>query len=48
MVDQMQQMIDMSKEFDYEIAAFHHAVEGYKATPALAEANICAVMWADW
>ena len=41
-------MIDMSKEFRYEIAAFHHAVEGYKAAPMLAEANICAVMWADW
>jgi hypothetical protein len=40
-------MIDMSKEFRYEIAAFHHAVEGYKAAPMLAEANIYAVMWAD-
>ena len=48
MVDEMAQMIDMSKEFGYEIAAFHHAVEGYKAAPMLAEANICAVMWADW
>ena len=48
MVDEMAQMIDMSKEFGYEIAAFHHAVEAYKAAPMLAEANICAVMWADW
>ncbi len=48
MVDEMAQMIDMSKEFGYEIAAFHHAVEAYKAAPMLAEENICAVMWADW
>ena len=47
-VDEMAQMIDMSKEFGYSIAAFHHAVEGYKAAPMLAKENICAVMWADW
>ena len=35
--DEMAQMIDMSKEFGYEIAAFHHAVEAYKAAPLLAE-----------
>ncbi len=46
--DEMAQMIDMSKEFGYEIAAFHHAVEAYKIAPLLAENNICAVMWADW
>ena len=48
MVDEMAQMIDMSKEFGYQISAFHHAVEGYKAAPMLAKENICAVMWADW
>ena len=47
-VDEMAQMIDMSKEFGYEIAAFHHAVEGYKAASMLAEEDICGVMWADW
>jgi len=47
-VDEMAQMIDMAKEFGYSIAAFHHAVEGYKAAPMLAKENICAVMWADW
>ena len=47
-VDEMAQMIDMSKEFGYKIAAFHHAVEGYKAAPMLAAENICGVMWADW
>ncbi len=46
--DEMAQMIDMSREFGYEIAAFHHAIEAYKLAPLLAENNICAVMWADW
>ncbi|MEP5566829.1 MAG: amidohydrolase family protein [Halioglobus sp.] len=46
--DEMAQMIDMSKEFGYEIAAFHHAVEAYKVAPMLADNGVCAVMWADW
>jgi imidazolonepropionase-like amidohydrolase len=46
--DEMAQMIDMSKEFGYKIAAFHHAVEAYKAALLLAENGICGVMWADW
>ena len=46
--DEMAQMIDMSKEFGYKIAAFHHAVEAYKAAPLLAKEGICGVMWADW
>ncbi|BFM13066.1 amidohydrolase [Simiduia litorea] len=46
--DEMAQMIDMAKEFGYKIAAFHHAVEGYKAAEMLAQENICGVMWADW
>ncbi|MEJ2442574.1 MAG: amidohydrolase [Exilibacterium sp.] len=46
--DEMAQMIDMAKEFDYRISAFHHAVEAYKVAPMLAEEGICAVVWADW
>jgi imidazolonepropionase-like amidohydrolase len=46
--DEMANMIDMSKEFGYHIAAFHHAVEAYKIADVLRENNICAVMWADW
>ena len=46
--DEMAQMIDMSREFGYQIAAFHHAVEAYKVAPLLADNNVCAVMWADW
>ncbi len=46
--DEMVQMIDLSKEFGYQISAFHHSVEAYKVAPILAKENICAVMWADW
>lgn len=46
--DEMAQMIDLSREFGYQITAFHHAVEAYKVADLLAENNICASMWADW
>jgi imidazolonepropionase-like amidohydrolase len=46
--DEMANMIDMSKEFGYHIAAFHHAVEAYKIADLLRDNGICAVMWADW
>ena len=46
--DELVQVIDMSKEFGYKIAAFHHVIEGYKVADYLAENNICASVWADW
>ena len=46
--DEMMMMIEMSKEFDYQITTFHHAIEAYKVADALAEHGICAAMWADW
>lgn len=46
--DEMANMVELSKEFGYSIAAFHHAVEAYKIAPLLAENDICAVVWADW
>lgn len=46
--DEMMQVIDMSKEFGYRIAAFHHAVEAYKIADVLAKEGICANMWSDW
>ncbi|MEI6459375.1 MAG: amidohydrolase [Pseudomonadota bacterium] len=46
--DEMATMIDMSKEFGFHIAAFHHASEAYKIANRLADAGICAAMWADW
>ncbi len=46
--DEMSVMLDIAKEFDYKITAFHHAVEAYKIADLLAEADTCAAMWADW
>jgi imidazolonepropionase-like amidohydrolase len=46
--DEMATMINISREFGYRIASFHHAVEAYKVRDLLAEHDICASMWADW
>ena len=46
--DEMVTMIEIAKEFDYRISAFHHAVEAYKIADVLAENGICADVWADW
>ena len=46
--DDMGTMIDVMKEFGYQIASFQHAVEAYKIADKLAENNICSAMWADW
>ena len=46
--DQMAVMIDISKEFNYDISTFHHAVESYKIADILAKEGICSAMWADW
>lgn len=46
--DEMATMIEIAKEFNYKITAFHHAVEAYKVADLLAENNICAALWADW
>ena len=46
--DEMAMMIEMSKEFDYKITAFHHAVEAYKIADLLADEGICGALWADW
>jgi imidazolonepropionase-like amidohydrolase len=46
--DEMATVIDMSHEFGYHVAAFHHAAEAYKIADLLAEQGICAAMWTDW
>lgn len=46
--DEMAQIIDLAKEFDYKVTTFHHAVEAYKIGDLLAENDICSAMWADW
>ncbi len=46
--DEMAVMLDVAKEFNYHIAAFHHAVEAYKIRDLLKQDSVCAVMWSDW
>ncbi len=46
--DEMAQMLDLAREFDFRIAAFHHGVEAYKVADQLADAGVCAALWADW
>lgn len=47
--DEMVQMIDLSHEFGFKIAAFHHALEAFKIAPLLAKEQIAVVTWAgDW
>ncbi len=46
--DEMAQIIDLAKEFDYKVTSFHHATEAYKIADLLAENDICAAVWADW
>jgi imidazolonepropionase-like amidohydrolase len=45
--DEMAQIIDLSHEFGYKVAAFHHAVEAYKVRDLLKKEGICAAMWYD-
>ena len=46
--DEMALVLDMAREFDYQITTFHHAVEAYKIGDLLAENDVCAAVWADW
>lgn len=46
--DEMAQMIDISHEFGFHIAAFHHASESYKIADLLRREGVCSVTWAEW
>jgi imidazolonepropionase-like amidohydrolase len=46
--DEMAQMLDIAREFGYQIRSFHHVVEGYKIADRLAAAGVAASIWADW
>ena len=46
--DEMAIMMDLAKEFNFKIAAFHHGVEAYKIADKLAAEGVCAALWADW
>ncbi|HEX2188458.1 MAG TPA: amidohydrolase [Longimicrobiaceae bacterium] len=46
--DEMAQMIDIAKEFGYQIRSFHHGVEAYKVRDLMARDSISGSLWADW
>jgi imidazolonepropionase-like amidohydrolase len=46
--DEMAVLIDVAREYDFRITAFHHASEAYKIPELLSGNGICAVVWADW
>ena len=46
--DEMAIMLDLAKEFDFKISAFHHGVEAYKLADRLAAEGVCGALWADW
>ncbi len=46
--DEMAQMLDLAREFGFQIRAFHHAVEAYKIADLLTRAGTAAVVWSDW
>lgn len=46
--DEMAIVMDMAKEFGYQVTAFHHAVESYKIADLLKTNNVCSAVWADW
>ena len=46
--DEMAIVLDMAKEFEYKVTAFHHAVEAYKIGDLLKANGTCAAVWADW
>lgn len=46
--DEMLQMIDIAREFGYQIRSFHHGVEAYKIADVLAREGISGSLWSDW
>ncbi len=46
--DEMINMLDLGREFGFQIRSFHHAVESYKIADRLAEAGTASSVWADW
>ncbi|PBJ83888.1 amidohydrolase [Lysobacteraceae bacterium NML93-0399] len=46
--DEMAQMLDLAKEFDFQVTAFHHGVEAYKIADRLGAEGVCGALWADW
>jgi len=46
--DEIAQMIDLAREFEFDIRSFHHGVEAYKVRDLLAADSIGASVWYNW
>lgn len=46
--DEMAELLDLAREFKFQITAFHHAVEAYKIPDLLKQSGTCAAVWSDW
>lgn len=46
--DEMSQMLDLAREFGFQIRSFHHALEAYKIRRRLAEEKVSVSTWSDW
>jgi imidazolonepropionase-like amidohydrolase len=46
--DEMALMLDLAREFGFQVRSFHHAVEAYKIADLLARDGVAASVWADW
>ena len=46
--EEMAVMLDIAREFNYRVTAFHHAIEAYKIADMLAKNDVCAAMWPEW
>ena len=46
--DDMLSMLQLSKEFGFQIRSFHHALEAYKIRDILASESVAVSTWADW
>jgi imidazolonepropionase-like amidohydrolase len=46
--DDMLAMLQVAKEFGFQVRSFHHATEAYKIRDVLAAQGVAASVWADW
>jgi imidazolonepropionase-like amidohydrolase len=46
--DEMNQVLDLAKEFGFQVRSFHHAVEAYKLADRLAQEGTAISTWVDW
>ncbi|MEX6634773.1 amidohydrolase family protein [Hyphococcus lacteus] len=44
----MSVMLNLAREYGFQIKAFHHATEAYKIVDQLRAAGTCSAVWSDW